>query len=316
MIYNQIYKAIKKYDTIVIARHIGADPDALASSIALKEIILNTFPNKQVFAVGNPVARFKYLGTVDKEIEEIKDKKKLLIVTDTPDSKRIEGANIEDYDYIIKIDHHPFMEKFGNLEWMDDKASSASQMIIELVFKTKLKFTKEAAEKLFMGTVADTNRFLYDYTSTKTFDLVSKLIKETNIDFTSLYINLNMRSYKEIKFLAYILMNLEITENGLGYIKIDEGKLKEFEADAATPGNLIENFSYIQEIIVLVFCTKDTEKDYIRCSIRSRGPVINEIATRYNGGGHAMAAGAKPKTFEETDMLISDLDLLCEEYKL
>ena len=36
-IYSKIYKQIKKYDTIVIARHVGADPDALGSSIGLKK---------------------------------------------------------------------------------------------------------------------------------------------------------------------------------------------------------------------------------------------------------------------------------------
>ena len=42
--FNEIYEKIKKYDTIVIVRHIGADPDALGSQFALKEIILNLFP--------------------------------------------------------------------------------------------------------------------------------------------------------------------------------------------------------------------------------------------------------------------------------
>ena len=49
--YSNIYKKIKKYDTIVIARHVGADPDALASSLGLKEIILHTFPNKKVYVI-------------------------------------------------------------------------------------------------------------------------------------------------------------------------------------------------------------------------------------------------------------------------
>ena len=42
-IYKEIYKEIKKYKTIVITRHIGADPDALGSQFALKELILNKF---------------------------------------------------------------------------------------------------------------------------------------------------------------------------------------------------------------------------------------------------------------------------------
>ena len=44
-IYRKIYKEIKKHDRIVIARHIGPDPDALGSQFGLKELILNTFPN-------------------------------------------------------------------------------------------------------------------------------------------------------------------------------------------------------------------------------------------------------------------------------
>ena len=43
-IYKQIFKAIKKYDTIVIARHIGADRDALGAHFALMEILLKLFP--------------------------------------------------------------------------------------------------------------------------------------------------------------------------------------------------------------------------------------------------------------------------------
>ena len=43
--FKKIYKEIKKYNTIVIARHIGVDPDALASQLALKESIKLTFPN-------------------------------------------------------------------------------------------------------------------------------------------------------------------------------------------------------------------------------------------------------------------------------
>ena len=36
---RRIYKKIKQYDTIVIARHISPDPDAVASQIALRDAI-------------------------------------------------------------------------------------------------------------------------------------------------------------------------------------------------------------------------------------------------------------------------------------
>ena len=46
-LFKEILKQIKKYDNIVIARHIGADPDALGSQFSLKEIIEANFKNKK-----------------------------------------------------------------------------------------------------------------------------------------------------------------------------------------------------------------------------------------------------------------------------
>lgn len=312
MKYKQILKQIKKYENIVIARHIGGDPDAYGSSIGLKEIIIANFPNKNVYVVGTPANKFKYFGEMDKLPENLENA--LLIVTDTPDKRRVDGPNLDKYEYKIKIDHHPFVEKFCDLELIDDTASSASQMIIDFALECKLKIPENAAKNLFMGVVGDTNRFLYSYTTTKTFDLISKLIKQTNIDFTSLYSQMYLRSLNDYKFNAYITSNLVVTENKLAYIKLDDKTLKEHNVDASTAGNLIENFHNIEEILVVITCSEDVNNNYIKCSIRSRGPIINEVASKFNGGGHALASGAKPKTFEQVDELIKELDKVCKEY--
>ena len=308
--YKEIYKKIKKYNNIVIARHIGADPDALASSIALKELIILNFPNKNVYAVGSPTNKFKFMGELDRLPDDVSNC--LLIVTDTPDKKRVDGVDISNFEYKIKIDHHPFIECYCDLELIDDTASSASQMIIEFALKMKLKLNKSIAEKLYMGVVADTNRFLHNYTTTKTFDLVSELIKKTDIDFTNLYDNIYSRSFKDIRFSGYISTNLILKDNGLAYIKLTDEILKENGVDAGTPGNLIGNFDYIEDIQILVFLTEDINNKYIKCNIRSRGPIINEIATHYNGGGHALASGAKLASFEEADKLLEELSFLCD----
>lgn len=309
---KQILKKIKKFNTIVIARHIGADPDALGSSIGLKEIIKYNFPNKQVYVIGNPAARFKYMGTLDKLPEDISQA--LLIVTDTPDVKRIDGAIPSEFKEVIKIDHHPFIETFGSLEWIDDSASSVSQMIIQFVKKTNLKINQDIAEKLYMGVVSDTERFLHDYTTTDTFDLVSWLIKKTNLQFTKLYPQLYMRNLNDIRFSGYIAQNLIVTENKLGYIILTDDILKEHHVDSSTAGNLINAFSHIEEILVLAFFSEDPTNHYIKSSIRSRGPVINEVASHFHGGGHALASGAKPQTREEVQAFIEELDKVCKEY--
>ena len=231
-IYKQIFKVIKKYDTIVIARHIGADPDALGSQFALKEIILKTFPNKKVYAVGNPASRFKFFGNNEK-IDNIDTTKGLLIVLDTPDIKRIDGVSLNNFEYVIKIDHHPIIDKYANIELIDEDSCSTSQLILEFIFNNKIEINKEIGEKLYLGIVGDTDRFLHDYTSSKTFSLVTRLLEETNIDFTSLYKVLYQRPISEIRFEGYIYQNLILTENGVAYIKITDRKLKEFGVDSA-----------------------------------------------------------------------------------
>ena len=312
-IYKKIYRTIKKYNTIVIARHIGPDPDALASSLALKDIILNKFPKKNVYAVGASANKFKYLGQLDKLPEDVS--KALLIVTDIPDSKRIDGASYKDFAYRIKIDHHPYVETFCEIEWIDDKASSASQMVMELAFNTPFKITNEIAEKLYTGLVTDTNRFLYSYTTEKTFSLVAKLLKENKIDTDKVYNNIYMRPLKELRFQGYISQNLKLTPNGVAHLLITEDKMHEYNIDVATAGNMVNNFNYIDEILVWVLFSVDTLNNNIRVSIRSRGPIINTVAQGFGGGGHAYASGIKVKTYEETLEIVEELDKVCLEYK-
>lgn len=312
--FKEIYEKIKEFDKIVIARHIGADVDALGSTIGLKEIILNTFPNKKVSVIGAYSSKFKYLGKMDKlEEKEIKDS--LLIVLDTPNVIRIDGvSNIKDYKYVIKIDHHPEIECFEDLKLVDDSASSVCQILIELVYNTDLIMNKEAAEKLFMGVVSDTNRFMYDYTSPKTFSLISKLIEDNNIEMKPLYDNLYKRDLVDVRFFGYVAEHMTVTSNGLAYIKIDDQTIQKFGGDTALSGNIIGNFNNINEVITWVIFTEDKKSNLIKVNVRSRGPIINTVLEKYGGGGHIYASGARLTDPELIDNIIKDLDDTCKEW--
>lgn len=315
-LFKEISKQIKKYNNIVIARHIGADPDALGSQFALKELIEKNYKNKNVYAVGAIASKFRFMGNTDK-IDDIDYSKSLLIVVDTPDKKRIDGIdNLEKFPLIIKIDHHPFIEKFSDnsIEYIESNASSASQLIFKFALDNKLKITEQIAEKLYMGIVGDTDRFLHDYTSEETFNLVNKLLKLTKIDFTKLYEPLYNRPLSEVRFQGYIYQNLKLTDNNVAYIKLTDEILKKFEVDSASAGNMINDLKFVQEILIWVFFSEDIKNNIIKANIRSRGPVINEIATKYGGGGHIYASGARLKSWEEADKLIKDLDEVSKEY--
>ena len=312
--YKTIFKEIKKYNNIVIARHIGIDPDAMASQCALRDSIKLTFPEKNVFAIGTGTIRFNYMGKLDKNVELEENKKTLLIVVDTPDKKRVDLGEFNAYDYSIKIDHHPYIETFCDLELIDDTKSSAAEMIYDLITNTKLLMNKEIGEILYAGITGDTNRFLYSNTGDKTFNVVANLISEYKIDILTVYKNLYKRPMSEIRLLGYLSINMELTQNGLGYVKLDNKLLSQYQDDSVSSGDLINQFNYIDELLVWLVATEDVKNNCIRVSIRSRGPVINKVAEKYNGGGHKLASGVRLPSFEEVDTLIKDLDEVCQKY--
>jgi phosphoesterase RecJ-like protein len=77
---------------------------------------------------------------------------------------------------------------------------------------------------------------------------------------------------------------------------------------------MINNFNYIEELLVWVTITEDSKNDTIRVSIRSRGPEINAIAEKYNGGGHKYASGLRINNIIDSEEIINELDRACQEY--
>lgn len=312
---KKIFKKIKQYNTIVIARHIGPDPDAIASQTALRDAIKLTFPKKNVYAVGTSVSKFKYYGLLDKIDETNLDEDSLLIALDVPDTARIDGVDKNVFKEMFKIDHHPSNEVFGDCDWVDETSSSTCQLIIEFLLSTGMKIDRKIAENLFLGVVSDSDRFLISYTTAKTFKLIYALIEKTDIDFVSLYPYLYERPYNEIKFQGYISENLTITDNGFAYINFTPEILKEYGVDPATPSNMINDFSNIKDVYVWTFITFDERNEIYKVNIRSKGPVINETAASFGGGGHKFASGVRTRNKDDIDKLLKALDNDCEKYK-
>lgn len=303
--YNKIIDKIKEYNTIVIARHVGVDPDALCSQLALRDSIKLTYPDKKVLAIGTGSAKFAHIGRLDK-LEKFNNA--LLIVCDTPDKKRIDLVDLSQFSYKIKLDHHPFVESFCDIELIDDTKTSASEIIMELILNTELECNKEIAELLFMGLVSDSNRFLFNNCSSSTFKNVSDILKDYEFDLGSLYNKLYLRPLSEVRLQGYISLNMTVTPNKLGYIVIPNEIIEQFGVDSASAGNMVNEFNFIKEVLVWATITEDVKNNQYRISIRSRGPEINKVAELYNGGGHKFASGVRIKTLEEALEVMNELD--------
>ena len=79
----------------------------------------------------------------------------LVIVTDTANAPRISDARFSLGDRLIKIDHHPNDEPYGDLVWVNTNASSCSEIIVDFWQQhlAELTMTDNAARLLYAGIV-------------------------------------------------------------------------------------------------------------------------------------------------------------------
>ncbi|MFP5114515.1 DHH family phosphoesterase [Bacillaceae bacterium C204] len=310
---EQILAEIEKYDTIIIHRHVRPDPDAYGSQGGLAAILQESFPNKRIYAVGQEEPTLHYMRRLD-VIEDEVYKGALVIVCDTANAARICDKRYTLGDKLIKIDHHPNEDRYGDLLWVDTTASSCSEMIYEFYLNGKakgLKMNDEAARLLYAGIVGDTGRFLFPSTTEKTLGYAGELI-HYNFSRTELFDKMYELDINIIKLNGYILQNFNLQKNGVASVKLTKELLEEYKAKPAEASLLVGTLGNVKGIKAWVFFIEEDEQ--IRVRLRSKGPVINVVARKFNGGGHPLASGASIYSWNEVDNVLKALDEVCENY--
>lgn len=310
MIKQNIVQAIKEFETIIIHRHVRPDADALGSQCGLKEMIQLTFPDKKVYAVGEEDPALHFLARMD-HINDDVFSEALVIICDTANTGRISDERYTLGEKVIKIDHHPNNDAYGDLIWVDTSASSTSEMIYELFLFGKdapFKMNSTIARLIYGGIVGDTGRFLFPSTSNKTFQYAAQLI-EYPFNRPALYDGLYSVGQNIARLRGYILENFTLSASGVSTIKLTKDILKKYDVAPIDTGKLVGTLGDIEHIKAWIFFIE--EDNLIRVRIRSKGPVINTLAEKYNGGGHPLAAGASVATWEEAKLFADDLEKLC-----
>lgn len=308
----KILAEIKQYDTIIIHRHVRPDPDAYGSQGGLAEILQTSFPEKKIYTVGKEEPSLHYLRRLDTISDETYDGA-LVIVCDTANTDRICDRRYVNGAKLIKIDHHPNNDAYGDLLWVDTSASSTSELIYEFYVAGKdhgLKLNDEAARLLFAGIVGDTGRFLFQSTSEKTFAYASELI---HYDFSRPQLFQAMYDVTEniVRLHGYVLQHFEVLPHGTGKMIITKDLLKQFKATVSEASQLVSSLGSIKSVKSWVFFIEEDHE--IRVRFRSKGPVINTIAQKYNGGGHPLASGASITSWDDVDNILADLEQLNQQ---
>lgn len=294
--YSSVLEKITHYATIIIHRHQKPDPDAIGSQVGLAELIRQNFPDKRVLTTGYDEPTLSWLGLMDKVSDE-DYMGSLVIVTDTANEARIDDDRYCKGDYLIKIDHHPNDEPYGDLVLVDTTASSCSEMIAELAFELGLTVTERVASLLYAGIVGDTGRFLYPATSSKTFRMASQLL-DTGLDAARITRQLDTFSPKLARLMGYMLEHLQVDHSGAAQIVLSSALLQGFEIRPEEVSLVVGLPGKIDSVDRWMICTEQANGSY-RVNLRSKTLTINGIAKDHHGGGHPLASGAKAYSLED-----------------
>lgn len=306
-----ILAQIKAADTIIIHRHQRPDPDAFGSQFGLAELIKTSFPEKQVHVVGKQVPSMTWMGEMEQIPDSLYDDA-LVIVTDTANSPRVDDRRFDYGKVLVKIDHHPNDEPYGDYTWVIEGASSTSAMIFAFYkeFEDELTLSDAGASYLYAGIVGDTGRFLYA-TKSETMQVVADLMK---FDFDWFKINQQMDtiSVEAARASGYVYNNMVTTDNGFNYIILTNEVVENFNLGDFGTAFIVPLLGKINTVKAwAVFEQQDD--GFFRVRLRSRNTVINEIAKRHGGGGHKFAAGAFAKDIDEVHEIIREADETLKE---
>ncbi|MDR3215279.1 MAG: bifunctional oligoribonuclease/PAP phosphatase NrnA [Bacilli bacterium] len=298
---------IMVYDNICLYAHQFPDPDALGSQFGLKQFISDNFPGKKVYALGKNNDSLN--GTIFPLRDEVNEdiiKNSLVIVLDTANISRIDDELFQLGKEIIKIDHHPEVDEYGQFNIVETDKCATSYIVADIIRKSTYLLSKDCAKFLLIGIIGDTGRFLHNNTTSEVFAMASFLMSK-GVVLADVYDELYKRTINEAKLVGYILNNFKVINNKLAYYILEVNDYQQFNICFEKAKDYVNTLANIDGIEIWVSIVYSQATGFYHVSIRSKSIPINDVAAAMGGGGHALASGVKATSLARVQIILDSL---------
>lgn len=306
--FEGLLELIEQYAVITLFRHEHPDCDAVGSQFGLKNWILDNWPDKKVYALGNEYCEQGNCwpesdSCLGSEIEE-----SLAIILDTANTARMDDRRGLKAAKVVRIDHHPKVENFGDICYIYPSAASTCELLGDFFRQNEQDVSLKTAEYLFRGILTDTLSFRTSSTTSYSLDVAGWLAR-FGVRFPELNRQLFDQPLERFKFANMLRSSVQIRDEKLAYRIVSIKEMEEWGMEAQDVKNFIEEFGGVREFEVYgIFCQKLVNGEICYDgSIRSKHVIINGIAQRHKGGGHPNACGVKNLTNDELNHLLNAL---------
>lgn len=302
---GDIADLMRSLSRIVTISHYNPDIDAYGSSIGLALALEELGKEVCVVNESGILPKYRFVPGIDRVSATIPSGDwQAILVLDCGDLKRVGDSLMERVSkssVLVNVDHHASNDYFAKYNFVDEKASSTSQMVYRLLKEMKCRMSRDVATCLLGGIIGDTGSFKYANTSEETFVSAADLVRHGASSHQISEELFGQKSPAAVRLWSYSMSGMQLHfENCLAEMIIHEETFRKAGATHEDVEGLVEEGRDIQGVLVSTLIYK--KEDIWRVSLRSRRPDldVSKIASLFGGGGHKVAAGFRcRKSLEE-----------------
>jgi phosphoesterase RecJ-like protein len=281
----EVADLLKSPKRVAITTHVGADGDAIGSSAALVHL-MRALGAEAVFCHAEDVPGYLRWLLPDEPLRELPEGYDLLVV-DTSRADRT-GVPMPERGARLNLDHHEDNPFYGEYNLVNARAAASAELVADLYAELGVELSGPAAEAVYVGLRTDTGGFRFRNVSPRCHEMVADLLRagvvpavvDDRINRTGTIEQLNIVGVCLAKAQRYGEAIITTVDND-DYARTGAGELDSKEAiDTLRTVAGVDVVAHLREVPA---GTKG--------SLRSETVDVGEIARRFGGGGHRLAAG-------------------------
>jgi phosphoesterase RecJ-like protein len=291
---RRVADALRGASRLLITSHVNPDGDSIGSQLALAEALITL--GKQVRVINRDPVPLNFTAlpaTAQIQIAtEVCNPVDAYLFLECSDVHRSGLIGFDPSKIKINIDHHLDNTSYGDVNWIDVKASSVGEMGFRLFQELGVEWTPSLATHLYLAISSDTGCFRYSNASPEVFALGRALLLAGAERDQINDMIFNSNSYTKVAVLGRVLQTLEREPDGrVVWVHIRQSTIEELQAGKDDLEGVV-NVPLSIAGVEVAFFLKQIAPDQYKVSLRSRGAAnVYAVAREFGGGGHFNASG-------------------------
>ncbi len=282
---REVADLLKTLDRVAVTTHVGADGDAIGASAALVHLMRH-LGAEAVFCHAEAVPIYLAWLLPGEALRELPADHDLLVV-DTSRADRA-GVPVPAAGARLNLDHHEDNPLYAEYNLLDACAAASAEIVAGLYTELGVPIDKPAAEALYVGIRTDTGGFTFRNISPRAHELVADLLRAGVVP-AEVSERINRRgSIEQLRIVGVSLANAV----RYGEVLISTVENADYERTGATELDSKDSIDQLRTVagIDVVAHLREVPEG-TKGSLRSETVDVGEIARRFGGGGHRLAAG-------------------------